>query len=103
MRARIVLFGWVLIAWPPEIAENTTAPVFAGNKNLESPLFGYNINAGEGTPSDVRALFALAPNTDWFGVGDYLSITKTTLQDCANYAVQNNGDGFVYHGNSNLC
>ena len=73
--------------------------VFSGKStNLDSPLFGYNVDTGEGAPADVRALFALAPNSDWYGVGDYVSAAKSNLQDCANYAVQNSGDGFVYHG-----
>jgi hypothetical protein len=66
--------------------------------NLNPPLFGYNIAAGEGAPADVKALFAVAPNTDWYGVGDSVSAAKASVQDCANYAVQNNGDGFIYHG-----
>jgi hypothetical protein len=77
--------------------------VFSGKStNLNSPLFGYNVDTGEGAPADVRALFALAPNSDWYGVGDYVSATKSSLQDCANYAVQNSGDGFVYHGERGL-
>jgi hypothetical protein len=72
--------------------------------NFDSPLFGYYINAaGEGTPEQVKALFAVAPNADWYGVGDSASALsppspKESVQDCANYAVQSNGDGFIYHG-----
>jgi hypothetical protein len=66
--------------------------------NINSPLFGYNRVSGEGTTSEVKALFAVAPNTDWYGVGGNDAVFKDSVQDCANYAVQKNGDGFIYHG-----
>jgi hypothetical protein len=74
-------------------------------KNINSPLFGYANDPsigpviGEGTPAQDKALFAVAPNTDWYGVGDTGSaVVKASVQDCANYAVMSNGDGFIYHG-----